>query len=479
MTTYETVVIGAGSGGLTVAIGLAALGRRVALVEAHAVGGDCTNVGCIPSKTLIHYAGERGGPANPLPLVQERRDALRDKETEHVGATANLELVRGRARFLGPRHLEVLGPDGGRRELRAERVVIATGSRPRALDIPGLPPERALTNESVFELDSPPRHLAIVGSGVIGMELAFAFRKLGSRVSVVTTSARVLASAIPEASEALQRALDDRGVAVFARARAERYDLESETLHIRAGDRALALEGVDRVLVAVGRERNLDGLDLGRAGVAGGPEGIRVSSFGKTSAPGVYAIGDVTPTSRFTHSANAQGRRVVQRIAFPLLPARGPEPLYPSATFSDPEVASVGLMPDQIAARYHPGLVRRLRVDLRDLDRGYTDGVRHGFIIVDAVRLSGRILGATVVGPRASEMISFFTLAISAGISLYRLYRLVYPYPTFSGGIQKVADAFLRETLPRLPAELGAYLRYRLARPPRSDRGQPQPQYNA
>ncbi len=468
---YETIVVGAGSGGLTVAIGLAGLGRRVALVEGRHVGGDCTNVGCIPSKTLIHLAGERGGPPNPLPLVQTRRNALRDQETEHVRATPNLELIDGWARFVGPKRLEVTGPDGARRVLAADQIVVATGSRPRTIDIPGLPAERVLTNESVFELAEPPRHLAIVGSGVIGMELAFAFHKLGTRVTVVTTSQRVLASAIPEASEALRRALDDCGIAVHTRARAEGYDQAREILRVRAGGQSVALEGVDRVLLAIGRERALEGLDLERAGVAAGREGVRVDSFGQTSARGVYAIGDVTPTSRYTHSANAQGRRVVQRIAFPLLPARSPEPLYPSAIFSDPEVASVGLTPEQIARRFHPGLVRRLRVELRDIDRGYTDGVRHGFVIVDAVRLTGRILGATIVGPRASELISFFTLAISAGISLFRLYRLVYPYPTYSGAIQKVADAFMRETLPHLPRELRAYLRYRLARPMKTTGG--------
>lgn len=467
--TYETIVIGAGSGGLTVAIGLAGLGQQVALVEGRYVGGDCTNVGCIPSKTLIHLADQRGGPANPLPLVQTRRNALRDQETEHVRTLPNLELISGWARFVGPKRLEVTGPDGARRELTAASIVVATGSRPRTLDIPGLPPEHLLTNESVFELAEPPRHLAIIGSGVIGMELAFAFHKLGTRVTVVTTSERVLASAIPEASEALQAALGDCGIAVHTRARVEGYNAEHATLRIRAGDHTIALEGVDRVLLAIGRERTLERLDLARAGVTVGRTGVQVDSFGQTSAPGIYAIGDVTPTSHYTHSANAQGRRVVQRIAFPLLPARGSEPLYPSAIFSDPEVASVGLSTEQIAQRFHPALVRRLRVELRDIDRGYTDGVRHGFVIVDAIRLTGRILGVTIVGPRASEMISFFTLAISAGISLFRLYRLVYPYPTYSSAIQKVADAFLRETLPHLPRELRAYLRYRLARPGKED----------
>jgi pyruvate/2-oxoglutarate dehydrogenase complex dihydrolipoamide dehydrogenase (E3) component len=191
-----------------------------------------------------------------------------------------------------------------------------------------------------------------------------------------------------------------------------------------------------------------------------------VNSYGETNVKGVYAIGDVTPTSAFTHSANAQGRRVVQRIAFPYLPLAKKEPLFPNATFSDPEVATVGLTQRELAEYCHPQIIKRIRVDFKDhTDRGYTDGIENGFIIVDAVRLTGRILHATIVGPRASEMISFFTLAMSQKISLYKIYRLVYPYPTFSSGILKVADFFMRETLPNLGKELSAYLKYRFVKP--------------
>ncbi len=470
MNSYQTVVIGAGSGGLTVAIGLAALGRRVALIESGFIGGDCTNVGCIPSKTLIHLVGEPNGrhdPAAILAEVQAKRNRLRDQEIEHVQHMANLETILGRARLLAPRQIAVTQLDGTRRELHADNIVIAAGSRPRHIAIPGLPAERTLTNESLFELDAAPRHLAIIGSGVIAMEMACAFRKLGSQVSVVTRSQRVLATAIPEASAVLAAALQEQDIAVYYQAQPQSYDPSSATLHIMAGGAPVAINGVDRVLLAVGRVRNLEDLGLEQAGVAYDANGIRVDSYGQTNVPGIYAIGDITPTSHFTHSANAQGRRVVQRIAFPALPATSPEPLYPSATFSDPEVAHIGLSPEQIAARYHPALIKRLRVDLSTLDRGYTDGISRGFISVDAMRLTGRILGVTIVGPRASELLSFFTLAISQKISLYKIYRLVFPYPTLSGGIQKIADAFMRETLPNLKGELTTYLRYRLVPPPR------------
>lgn len=469
---FHTIVIGAGSGGLTVAVGLANLGKPVAVIEALHVGGDCTNVGCVPSKTLIHEALERGpaDAAGALAEVRRKRDALRDKETHEFGELPNLDLIFGRARLLDRRRVAVTLPaGGGERILTAENIVIATGARPRRISIAGLPAERMLTNETIFELPAAPQHLAIVGGGVIGSELAFAFRKLGSRVTVIDAGPRVLAPYIPAVSEAIAAAMAAKDITLLTDANVQRYDELARTLTLARNGRAVVLDGVDYVLVAVGRQRNVEGLGLETVGVAFSErEGIRTDSYGRTNIPGIYAIGDVTRTSAFTHSANAQGRRVVQRIAFPALPARSSEPYYPTATFSDPEVASAGMKPQAVAERYHPALIKRIRVDLpTQTDRGYTDDVAQGFIIVDAVRLTGRILSATIVGPRASEMISLFTLAISEQLSLYKLYSIVYPYPTFSSGIQKVADAFLRETLPQLKQELVTYLRYRWAKPPR------------
>jgi pyruvate/2-oxoglutarate dehydrogenase complex dihydrolipoamide dehydrogenase (E3) component len=466
-TSFETIVIGAGSGGLTVAIGLAGLGRKVALIEAKHIGGDCTNVGCIPSKTLIHLA-EHFHAADTAPVlaeVQHKRDHLREEETETVANMANLTLIHGWARFVAPKKLEVSAADGSKQVVSAEKIVIAAGSRPRHLAINGLPAERNLTNESIFEIRQAPRHLAVLGAGVIALEMAFAFRKLGSEVTVITHGPRVFDAVPPEASAAVQGALEDRQIRLILNGNLASYDLARETLLVKTPDGVIEVAGVDRVLQAIGRERNLDNLGLETTGIIYDKSGIKTTSFGETNVAGLYAIGDITQTSRFTHSANAQGRRVVQRIAFPFLPAGSPEPLYPAATFSDPEIATVGLSWKEIGERYHPEAIKRLRIDLRKIDRGYTDGVEHGFILVEAIRLTGKILSVTIVGPRASEMISFFTLAISQGISLYKLYRLVYPYPTYSGGIQKVADQFMRETLPNLKTEIISYLKYRWARP--------------
>ena len=469
--TYHTIVIGSGSGGFTVAIGLTGLGKRVAVIERAFVGGDCTNVGCIPSKALIHQANEPGAAndtAAAFRTVRGKRDRLRDEETAQLRQTKNLDLIFGHARFLDAQRLEVTRGEGDRRELSASHIVIATGSRPRTLAIPGLPDERTLTNERLFELHEAPQHLAIVGSGSVALEMACAFRKLGSAVTIVSRGERILAKAAAEASAVLERALAARGIAIHHRARPQAYDEATRTLRAVVAGFPVALPGVDRVLLAIGRERNVDELNLERAGIeVDAKNGITVDGKGRTSVAHIYAIGDVTPDSHWTHSANAQGRRVVQQIALPYLPTIGGDPLYPQATFSDPEVASVGLKPETVAQRYHPGAVRRVRIELKELDRGYTDGVEHGFVLVEALRLTGRILGATIVGPHAGEMITIFTLAISRGLTLYSLYRLVFPYPTLAEGLKKAADAYVRETLPHLPAEVGAYLRYRFAKPRR------------
>jgi dihydrolipoamide dehydrogenase len=466
---FSTIVIGAGSGGMTVAIGMAGLGRKVALVEGNHVGGDCTNVGCVPSKTLIHLAKNFKPGMNADEVLQEvirKRDALRDKETEEVQHLENLTFIRGMAKFTAPKTLSVT-QDGAVREVTADNIVIATGARPRMIDIPGLPAEMVLTNESLFDRTNLPKHLVIVGAGVIALELAFAFQKLGSKVTMFALDRRPLMTAIPEASKVMEAELKRCGIALYCGTVAKACDVSTQSLILQSGDEEIILNDVDKVLVAVGRVRNLESLGLEQAGVKVDPRlGVLVNSFGETNVKGVYAIGDVTPTSAFTHSANAQGRRVVQRIAFPYLPIAKKEPIFPNATFSDPEVAAVGLTQKELEETYPPQLIKRIRVDFKDhTDRGYTDGIENGFIIVDAVRLTGQILSATIVGPRASEMISFFTLAISQKISLYKIYRLVFPYPTFSSGILKVADFFMRETLPNIGKELGAFLKYRFARP--------------
>ncbi|MGE4178097.1 MAG: NAD(P)/FAD-dependent oxidoreductase, partial [Thermoleophilia bacterium] len=430
---YDAIVIGAGSGGLTVAVGLASLGRRVALVEAGALGGDCTNVGCVPSKRLIHLSRDharRADPAAVLAEVRATRDGLAAREAREIAGTDGIDLIRGRATLAPGRRVSVADADGGPgRRLSAAHVVIATGSRPRPLHIPGLSSERLLTNESLFELERAPGHIAIVGAGPIGVEMACAFARLGTRVTLIDLAERVLPSADPAASEALEAALVDQGVGVRLEARIIGHDAADDALLIEGPTWHERLAGVDAVLVAIGRIPNFEAVS---AAVATGPDGVAVDAWGRTSAPGVWAVGDVTPVAHQTHAANAHGRRIVQAIALPWIPRLGRPPAIPSAVFSEPEVAWVGPTAADRAARCHPEVLVDLRVDLANTDRGLTDGVRHGFLAVTAVRLTGRVVAATVVGPHASDLLPLLTYAVDRRISLLRIQRMVHAYPTFA-----------------------------------------------
>ena len=291
--------------------------------------------------------------------------------------------------------------------------------------------------------------------------MACAFTRLGARVTLIDVAPRLLPGAAPAASQVLATALADQGIAIRLGSRATGYDAAGGGLDIEGPLRTTRVAGVDAVLVAIGRAPNVSGFEHA---VATGPGGIIVDGWGRTSAPGVWAVGDVTPVAHQTHAANAHARRIVQRIALPWIPPVGRPPVIPHAVFSDPEVAWVGPSPDALAYRFHPEALVHLRVDLAGTDRGLTDDVRHGFVAITAVRLTGRVVSATIVGPHASELLPLLTFAVSRRTSLLRLQRQVYAYPTFAGAIGAAADDFARRTLPRLGAEAAAYGRHRWRR---------------
>jgi pyruvate/2-oxoglutarate dehydrogenase complex dihydrolipoamide dehydrogenase (E3) component len=483
----DTIVVGAGAGGLTVAVGLARLGRRVALVEADQVGGDCTNVGCIPSKTLIEAARRGSGlPASErtaaareaLVEARRRRDAVREHEEAWLADMDGVELVRGRARLASARRgrveVDVEAPDGDARRLWAPRVVLAPGSHAWVPTVPGLedagaPSSPALTNATVFDLASPPAHLLVLGAGAIGCELAFAFARLGSRVTLVEAADRVLPASEPAASEVVRGRLDALGVRVLVATRIEGFDPAAGTARLAAvadgAGRTVdppPVADVDRVLVAVGRRPATRDLGLEDVGVEVDDRGrIRVDGGYRTTAPGVYAIGDAIGGA-FTHVANAQGRRLVRRLVLPIpLTSEGD---HPWLAFTEPEVGQIGPTLAELRRRLPEPLLAVHRVDLADTDRGGTMGLRDGFVQLVAMRGTGRLLAATVVAPNASEMLPLLASAQRRGTSLWRLSRLEVAYPALSEAIQAAADAFLFASLPRLPREVGAYLRWRGAR---------------
>ena len=459
LRTYTAIVIGAGSAGLTLAIGLAGFGHDVVLVEGGDVGGDCTNVGCVPSKALLHAA--RADVAEPLDWTRARRDHLRDDETRGMADHDQIVLVSGWARLTdqrGPHVVTVTTPDGDEVAIRADHVVVCAGSAPVRIDIDGLPPERLLTNENLFELAAVPPSLLIVGGGPISLEMATAFHDLGSDVTIVELADRVLATEDPLVSSTITEALIDRGIDVHTGTTVERYEESTRTAHLSNGTR---VAGVDRVLLAVGRRPKLDRLGLTDAGVTHSRHGIGIDDWGRTNIDGIWAVGDVTGATLTTHGANAMGRRVVRAIALPKVPKLGDLRAMPAAVYSRPEVASVGLPIDQLDAMA-PGGRRRYTVDLREIDRGYTDDLDHGVVIVDAERFTGRILRAAIVGPAAAEWIGIFTMAIDHGIGLRKMFGTIHPYPAHAQAVGRIVDEFTRDTLSALHTEWFAMARARI-----------------
>lgn len=452
---FDAIVIGSGSGGLTVAVGLGRFGRNVLLVERLHMGGDCTNTGCVPSKTLLHEtaalaAGSGDDPTAIMARVRARRDALRDHEVEEFGGAEGVTFVYGSAVLNPDRSVSIAHRDGTVWQATADDVVLATGSSPRIVPVPGLDDEApgpvVLTNNELFELPEPPAHLAIVGAGAVGLEMAQAFRRLGSAVTVVELADQVLPGVLPEAARIIAQTLSDLGVTIRTGVQAVGYQADGGRVVLApAGDTVattnggrITVDGVDRVLMAVGRVPNTSGLGLADAGVELDDRGaVVIDGRGRTSTKGVWAVGDVTTKGGTTHSASIWGRRIIQSIVHPYLPV-GDEPLRPSVTFTDPEVAAIGEQPVE-----PPADVVRLTVDISAIDRSYTDRVDHGILIVDVRPPTGAVLGATIVGPRAGEVITTFSLAMKSGIAFHRWYGTVIPYPTYSEVITEAVEQYL------------------------------------
>lgn len=459
----DAVVIGAGSGGLTVAVGLSGFGKRVRLIERAHVGGDCTNVGCIPSKVLLHASAEpenRSG-GQIMAHVRERRDHLRDEETEHFADVEKIDLQFGTARLVAPGVVEVVGADGATETINAKHIVIATGSKARRLPVDGLPDDRYLTNVELFEESTPPARLVIVGAGPIGIEMATAFRRLGSDVVVLDAAPQILPAMLPEASAVVQRSLEKQGVDLRPGFAAKHFEETTQTLHIGPldGEATQSITGVDRVLMAVGRVPNSSDLGLEDLGVELDRGGrIVVNAKGESSVDKVWAVGDVSTEGGTTHIANAWGRRVIKAIVAPPAPA-GAKPVHPAVTFGDPEAATIGVQPVDV-----PSDVRRVTYDFSKADRSFTDDVEDAIIIVDVRRFSGKILGATVVGPRAGELISTFSVAMTAGVKLQKWYPVVWPYPSYSDALGAVVDDFMLQHLKNLHKDAPRWLWGRIRR---------------
>jgi pyruvate/2-oxoglutarate dehydrogenase complex dihydrolipoamide dehydrogenase (E3) component/uncharacterized membrane protein YdjX (TVP38/TMEM64 family) len=461
---YNLVVIGAGTAGLVSAAGGAGLGAKVALVERHLLGGDCLNVGCVPSKALIAAAraaadaraagalGVRTGEVSvDFPAVMERMRKLRAALAPVDGVPRftglGVDVYLGSARFTSPTTIEVDG-----RRLEFAKAVIATGARPQALPIPGLAEAEYLTNETVFELTELPRRLAVIGGGPIGCELAQSFRRFGSEVTVLNDMPHVLPREDPEAAAVVEARLRAEGVVVAGGVTITRIERRGadRVVHYKAGGRGEHL-ACDRILLAAGRTPNLDGLGLEAAGIAAGRDGVTVDDHLRTTNPRVYAAGDVASRFKFTHTADALARIVLTNALF--LGRRKASALtVPWCTYTSPEVAHVGLTESEARER---GLeTTTITVPLHDVDRARLDGEDEGFLKVLLKQGSDTILGATLVATHAGDMISEISVAMAAGMGLGGIANVIHPYPTQAEAIRKAGDAYNRTRLTPLVKRL-------------------------
>jgi pyruvate/2-oxoglutarate dehydrogenase complex dihydrolipoamide dehydrogenase (E3) component len=470
---YHLVVIGAGTGGLVTAAIAAGLGARVALVERHLMGGDCLNVGCVPSKGIIGAArswqaatesGSRfGGPAVSAPgqfgAAMERMRRLRAGLSRADGAARfrdlGVDVFLDDGRFTSRDSVTV---DGG--VLRFRRAVIATGARAAVPSIPGLADTGYLTNETVFTLTERPRRLLVLGAGPVGCEMAQAFARLGSEVTLLDQGDRILPRDDADASAIVERAMTAHGVRVLHRCRVVRAEQRGEVrvLAVERDGRAETLEG-DQLLVAVGRVPNVEGLGLEAADVAFDQRGVTVNDRLRTTNPRIFAVGDVGSRFRFTHVADAQARLVVANaLFFGIGGGKASRLVIPWVTYTSPEVAHIGWSQRDAAAA---GMrVDSITVPLQEVDRAVLDGQDEGFLRIHLRRGSDRIVGTTLVAEHAGDMIGEMALAMTAGLGLGKIGTTVHPYPTQSEVFRKAADAWRRTWLtPRARAAFRAFFR--------------------
>lgn len=455
---YNMVVVGAGTAGLVTAAGSAGLGGKVAMIERNLIGGDCLNVGCVPSKALIRCAraaadarraGEfgvriRGEIEVDFPAVMHRMRSLR-ASISHVDSAARfkelgVDVFIGQGKFTGPDTVEV-----GGKKLQFSRACIATGARAVAIPLPGLEEAGYLTNETLFTLTELPARLAVIGGGPIGCEMAQAFARFGAQVTLVESMHQLLGREDRDAAWRIEQAMVRDGVKI-------NYGCRITGVRKDGDQKVITLEGkgncgdlpVDQILLGVGKAPNVEGLDLGRAGVEYDRQGVKVNDRLQTTNRKIYAAGDICFPYKFTHTADAMARIVIGNALF-FGRSKSSALDIPWCTYTDPEIAHVGMYEQQ--ARDKGIKVETILVELSEVDRAVLDGETEGFLKVYLKKGKGKILGATLVASHAGEMISELTLAMVAKQKIGTIARAIHPYPTQAEVIKKAADAFNRTRL--------------------------------
>ncbi|MFQ5915341.1 MAG: mercuric reductase [Nitrospinota bacterium] len=475
---YNLVAIGAGTAGLVAAAGGAILGARVALIEKHLMGGDCLNYGCVPSKALVRCAKARadtqeahrfgvhtdGEISVNFGAVVERMRRLRAHISKHDSVSRfsdfGVDVFLGAGRFTGPRSVEVAG-----KTLRFAKAVIATGGRPVAPDVPGLDEAGYLTNETIFNLTERPQRLGVIGGGPVGCELAQTFQRLGSQVTLLHSGAHVLHKEDVDAAEIVQRAMRRDGVDLILSANllAVEGRRGEKVLRYARGDGQRREVAVDEILVAAGRAPNVTGLGLEAAGVAFDPaKGVRVDDRLRTTNPRIFAAGDVCSRYKFTHAADAMARLVLANALF-MGRQRVSALAIPWCTYTDPQIAHVGITEREAASS---GIaLDTFTQPLEEVDRAILDGEAEGFAKVHVKKGTDKILGATVVARNAGEMIGVYTMAMTHGLGLGAVSKVIQPYPTQAEAIRQTGDLYNRTRLTPLVKKLmAAWLRWQRGR---------------
>jgi pyruvate/2-oxoglutarate dehydrogenase complex dihydrolipoamide dehydrogenase (E3) component len=471
--TPDLCVVGAGSGGLSVAAIAASFGVTAVLVERGRMGGDCLNVGCVPSKCVIRSARVIGemraaaslgvrvtGTVEPdFGAVMERMRRVRARLSHHDSADRfrglGVDVFLGDARFTGPDTVEVNGT-----RLAFSKAVIATGARAYQPDVPGLREAGFLTNETVFELTQRPPRLAVIGAGPIGCELAQAFRRLGSEVTLFHMGGHILDREDADAAEIVQRAFVADGIRLVLDAKIERVERAGSGKVVLATSASgpVSVE-VDEIVVGAGRVPNVERLGLEAVGVAYDErDGVKVNDRLQTTNPRIYAAGDICMPEKFTHAADAAARVVIHNALF-LGRKKHSALTIPWCTYTDREIAHVGLSVRDADKR---GMVvdTYLR-PFAEVDRAVVDGDEDGFVKVHVKRGSDTIVGATIVARHAGEMINEVTLAMTTGIGLGRLASVIHPYPTQAEAIRQTGDMYNRTRLtPGVRKLFAAWLRW-------------------
>lgn len=454
--TADICIIGAGSAGLSVAAGAAQMGAKTVLIEAHRMGGDCLNTGCVPSKAILSAAKvaqtvrKAGGygviaqePTSDFVGVHRYVHSVIGGIAPHDSVERFTELgcrvIQARASFLDRRTVVA-----GDTVVRARRFVIATGSQAFVPPIPGLDQVPYFTNETVFDNTVLPSHLIVIGAGPIGCELAQAHRRLGARVTVLDL-ARMLPKDDPDAVDVVRKALIKEGIETTESTRIGSVFKSGDKIVVTLtdGGRERQIEG-SHLLIATGRKANVSNLDLEKAGVKYGPRGVEVDARLRTSNRRIYAAGDVIGGYQFTHAAGYHAGIVIRNALF-RLPAKNAPSALPWVTYTDPELAHVGLS-EADARKTFGDDIRVLRADFAHNDRAQAEGHTEGFVKA-VVSRRGKILGATIVGLHAGELILPWVLALSKGLKIGDMASIIAPYPTLSEISKRAAGSYYTPTL--------------------------------